>query len=184
MVHIALGIIILILLYFFYDDVKDITILALSIFALIGLLTDLLRMSSNRFNILLTKRLLPFLFSKNESEGINGATFFFFSSALCLLLFTKEIAITSVAILTLCDPTASITGRLFGKHKVGHKTIEGSLTFFIVAFILCIIYFPLWLAFVVAVVISIVELVSVRVDDNLAIPVVTGFLLTYLGGLF
>jgi len=140
-------------------------------------------MSSNTFNLTLTQKLLPFLFSSDEKEGINGATFFFFSSALCVLMFTKEIALTSIAILTFCDPTASIVGRFIGKHKIGHKTVEGSLTFFIIALILCIIYFPIWLSLIVAIIISIVELISVRVDDNLAIPVITGFLLTYIGGL-
>lgn len=180
-VHIIIGIAVLIVLMFYHTDTKEYLVIILSSISLIGLIVDLLRMVFHKFNYLLTEKLLPFLFTSNEADGINSATFFFFSAALCTLLFERNIAITSIAILTFADSMASIIGTHFGKRKVGIKTLEGTITFFTIALIICLLYFPLWKSIIVALILSIVELTSVKIDDNLAIPIITGFILTLIG---
>ncbi len=179
--HILIGTMIVVSLLCFYESYKLILIAGLGIIAFFGLIIDFLRMFSDSFNIFLTNKLLPFVFYSDEKKGINSATFFFFSASFSILFFDKINAIIAISILTYADSLASIIGYKFGKIKIGNKSLEGGLVFFFISISLCLFYVTFWKSIIIAFLITLIELTSVKVDDNLSIPIITGFLLNILG---
>lgn len=180
LIHIISGLLIVYLLYFFDEELKLYLIIGLGVIALLGLIIDFFRMLNSNFNSLFTKKLFSYLFTTYKFDGINSATFFFMASSMCIFFFDKDIAITSILILSLADPTASIVGKVFGKIKIGNKSLIGSLSFFIISFIICIISFDFTTSIITAIIITIVELVTLHTDDNITIPLISGFLLSII----
>lgn len=119
-----------------------------------------------------------------QTKTLNGATYMLISATLCVLIFPKFLVITSFAILIISDASAALVGRSFGKHKLiwratSHKTLEGSIAFFLSAIV--VIFFTPKLAglpgeYLIgiggAVVGTVAEIISFGViDDNIAVPV-------------
>jgi len=109
---------------------------------------------------------------------------------LTLLSFPKVVALCAIFTLAIADPMSAIVGIRFGKRKImQRKSLEGSLAFFISTFLILITVFSgLYqndiiiisaLGFIVASVMTGLELIPVRIDDNLTIPIATG-LMTWL----
>jgi dolichol kinase len=96
-------------------------------------------------------------------------------------LFDEGIASPALMIMILSDPIASVIGIIFGKFKlVGEKTLEGSITFFIITAIVLISFkFTSFQVILVALGATLIELFSkeVNIDDNLLIPLVSAGLL-------
>jgi len=64
----------------------------------------------------------------HEAGGdFTGATYILFSSACTIALFDKPIAIAALAFIIVGDTLAALVGRLYGRHRFGRKSIEGSL---------------------------------------------------------
>ena len=86
----------------------------------------------------------------------------------------------------MADPAASIAGKAWGKTKIYRdKSLEGSLGFFVTAFVTLIIFFTVisagysaWAiaitSLAVAVFTTLAELFAGRIEDNFSIPVVGG----------
>lgn len=138
-----------------------------------------------RFKIPKFKKLFKGIFGKmlknEEEERITGATWLMLSFTLCILIFKKEIAILSLLFMTISDTIASIGGKLFGRHKIMNKTLEGSILFLVSAFIITIffkinIHLKLFSSFAG----TIAEIIPSPLDDNLFVPLVVGGLLEIL----
>lgn len=117
----------------------------------------------------------------------SGSVYVLFAALLSTLLFSKEIAIISLTVMLVSDTCAAIFGRLFGSRKLyGHKSLEGTTVFFISALYIMIAYnhlFPTSYAGIIACTLAtLCELFEskLKIDDNLSIPLVIGFVLTYL----
>jgi len=116
-----------------------------------------------------------------EKEGFTGASYIISTDVLVILLFAKPVAICAMAFIALGDSAAAMVGRRWGFHKYGNKSVEGSLGFFIassgagIAF--HFIYpgqLPLIVSIAGAFVATIVEAMSVRSDDNMTVPTISG----------
>jgi dolichol kinase len=105
---------------------------------------------------------------------------------LTLLSFPKPIALVAISILALADPLAAIVGILYGKtHWVKEKTLEGSVTFFSVALLTSFAILlnttpnPWWtvlaVSFLLSIAITAFEMLPLKLDDNLTIPLFVGF---------
>ena len=114
---------------------------------------------------------------------------------LTILSFPKFIAIAAIYTLAFADPLSAIVGIKFGKHQfVKGKSIEGSTAFFITTFVVVIgVFFFTFgdmnglfilLAFLVALFTSLFEMIPIRLDDNLTIPLFTASLFWILCALF
>ena len=151
-------------------------------FALLFPLLDYIR----RYALFLKKiyyYLFGFVTRKHEENAFSGATWVFIGSAVTLLLFDEKIAIISLLIMSLADSAAAIIGIKFGKTKLFNKSLEGSCAFFLVsASILLIITDINYInIFFIAFISTLSELlISVRLNDNLYIPIITGLLLSIL----
>ncbi len=106
---------------------------------------------------------------------------------LTLLSFPKPIALIAILTLAIADPLSAIIGILYGKHHffVREKTLEGSVAFLSVT-LLCsfAILFnatlaPWWLVLTVSILLSVAvtafEMLPLKLDDNLTIPLFVGF---------
>jgi dolichol kinase len=122
----------------------------------------------------------------HEQRGdFTGASYILLSSCITIGLYAKPIAIASLAFIIVGDSFAAVIGRKWGKHRFGRKSIEGSLSclFGCVLVALCGPYFnlPIFpIALAGAVLATIVEALSSKIDDNISVPLLTGLGMTLL----
>lgn len=114
---------------------------------------------------------------------------------LSILTFPKPYALIAIYTLAIADPLSAIIGIRFGKHRiVSHKTLEGSGAFFVATFFICffILYSGetdfFWVTVgtssLIALLASIFEMLPIKLDDNLTIPLVVGFMAWICASLF
>ena len=111
-----------------------------------------------------------------------------YASALALLSLTHSelVGFVAVTALGLGDPIAALVGRRWGKHRiVNGRSLEGSTAFVVASVLGCLLVFtfllpsiPFGAALTIAVLASltgaVVEMLCRKVDDNFAIPLVSG----------
>jgi len=123
-----------------------------------------------------------------ESAGVP----YIMALLLTILTFPKPIALCAILTLAISDPLSAIIGIKYGRHKwAAGKSIEGSAAFFISSFVISLsvllhfteVYWGwvLLLSLSSSIIISAFELIPLRVDDNLTIPLFTAFALWILG---
>ena len=116
-----------------------------------------------------------------ERNNLTSASYVFLSLLITVSLFDEGIASAALMIMILSDPIASVIGIIFGTFiLVGEKTLEGSITFFIITAIVLISFkFTSFQVILVALGATLIELFSkeVNIDDNLLIPLVSAGLL-------
>ncbi|MBU1020823.1 MAG: hypothetical protein KJ847_06360 [Firmicutes bacterium] len=124
----------------------------------------------------------------------NLGTVYFPISLLILVILTfgvlEQPFIGAVGILVMGygDGLAAVIGTKYGKHKIAFgKSIEGSLTMFLASFAVAITILlisgvpnPYLIALGVAVIASIIELVTPKGLDNLSVPLITSLALYIL----
>ncbi|MBD3315950.1 MAG: hypothetical protein GF344_09200 [Chitinivibrionales bacterium] len=154
----------------------------------------------------LYNRLFGSMLRKEEARSMTGATYIVVASLLCSILFIKQPEISAIVLSTFIwgDGVAAIVGQSVGRIRIGKKSLEGSVA----CFALCILAFlfifprvpgllepwggsvPLSLALIASFTITVLELAPLRltprfaVNDNLLVPVVTGFVIRYLTPFF
>lgn len=124
-------------------------------------------------------------------KRLNGATYVLLSAILCVLVFPKIITVTAFAILIISDSLAALVGRKFGKRPFFNKTVEGTLAFFLSATVVVLLAPKLTnqlgeyiIGIVGGAVGAFVEAVSIKIDDNLTIPVSIGLTMWLLYEMF
>ncbi|MCF8259231.1 MAG: SEC59/DGK1/VTE5 family protein [Melioribacteraceae bacterium] len=144
----------------------------------------------------LFNRLFGSLLREHEKDTIkknlSGASYVFLGVLITVIIFPKPFAILAIASLILCDLAAALVGRRFGKTKFLAKSLEGTLTFFIVGLVLVFLTpnvttYPveyLFAAIAIAVG-ALSENISYGfLDDNFAIPLSIGGTLWVLFTIF
>ena len=132
---------------------------------------ELLRMNVEPF-----KRFFKLIFSavvrEAEDHTITGATTVFIAGFLTVLIFERPVAIFAMLILSLADATAALIGRKWGNHSLFEKTVEGTMTFLIVALALAFLLPDLPRAGAVAAagIATVAEVLPSPIDDNLIVP--------------
>jgi len=118
-----------------------------------------------------------------EEEKIPGR-----GSLLAMKLFSIDIALASIAILTFSDSSSCLIGKYCGNTKIiGRKNIEGMIFGFLIGTIVALFFISFPEAFLAAAGSMIIEYVEVKVsdkniDDNLLIPLVSGTIIYFLRG--
>jgi dolichol kinase len=92
---------------------------------------------------------------------------------LALILFPRNIAYASIAILAIGDPTAAYLGGKFGQRRVGSRSWEGFVAGTCAAFIPTIFFISPILGAIGSVVGMLLELTGI-LNDNLTIPLGSG----------
>ncbi len=118
-----------------------------------------------------------FLFRDKERACIGGHVFFVIGSLIAIGVYSKEVAITSILLITFGDMAASLVGITLGKTyiKDTNKSLEGSAAEFFTDLVIgSVILKNLPVAFVMAFVATLTETFLSGIDDNLSIPVFAG----------
>ena len=111
------------------------------------------------------------LASPREAGQAASSTWYVCGVVLVYAFFPSRIAVPAIVVLALADPMASIVGRLWGRRRVGNGTVLGSLVFLLVAFTVLSVFFGPTSAVAPALVVTCVEVVPWRLDDNLTVVV-------------
>lgn len=173
--------------YYFIERNPLLIILTTAFAAMV--IIDILRMRSEFVRKVYGKFLGDILRPhENKSERIyfTGGTYIILAFLLCILIFEKNIAILSMLIIVFCDSAAAIAGKVFGKHHIGNKTMEGSISFFLTGVILFFVVIkPDNIVLIISGIISLMlitvfELLPVKIDDNLSVPLMFGILFSLL----
>ena len=122
---------------------------------------------------------------KYERSDFTGATYLMVSSMICISLFPKDIAFISLSFLAIGDTLAAIVGISLGKRKLpnSEKSVEGSLACFIGTFVFAMFflnpqtYFVPLVGLAGAIGATIAESSRIAIDDNVKIPVFSGFIM-------
>ncbi len=170
------------IIYYYIE--RDLALAILVPITLAFLTVDLLRYY-HKPTAQLFYTIFGFMLRKHEldenSKRLNGATNVLIAASLCVIIFPKLIVLTAFPILIISDSVAALFGRRFGKRKFLQKSVEGSTAFFIFALIV-IAFTPkingsideYLIGAVAALVGTIVEAGSWKIDDNLSIPLSVG----------
>lgn len=123
------------------------------------------------------------MFRTHESERLSGATYMLVSALIALLIMPQPVFIIAFLIVIISDTLAALIGIKYGTRVFMGKTLEGSAAFFISALVISIslgFVFNLEILPLIACCIcaTIAEFYSskIRVNDNLLVPIVFGFI--------
>jgi len=103
--------------------------------------------------------------------------------ALTIYLFDFKIYTPAVLIVSISDSLSALVGKRFGKVYIlgmKNKTLQGTIAFFISAFLILITMYPLSVALITAIFASLIELLPYPILDNLLIPLGTAFFLHFV----
>ncbi len=152
------------------------------------------RRVSARVNALLM-RLFARVAHPHERWRVNSATWYTTSLLVLALFAPARAALLGVVVLSVSDPIAALVGRRFGRHSIrAGRSVEGSFAFVLsgalAGLAVLTAFHPelglgpaLVLASASALVGAAVELLSIRVDDNVSIPVCVAAVAALLGRL-
>ncbi len=161
------------------------TVLVFTLPLFLGLLSvDLLRHFHPGVASFFRKYFFGKVLREEEKPTLMGSTYFLFSTLLVILLFPKSIAIASLLILILADTSAALVGKGIGKVSIFGKTLEGSSAFLLCSLLIVWVYPNLdrFAGSLAALGATCIEILPIRVDDNLTIPLVAGGILFFCGG--
>lgn len=117
-----------------------------------------------------------------EEYRIYGVVFFLSSTIIALAVFDTPIALAALLMTTFGDMSAAIVGKKYGTTILfRNKTVVGFVTALITNLIVAVIisllfsiniYIPIIMAFTA----TIIETLTDEMDDNLVVPIITGFI--------
>ena len=124
------------------------------------------------------KKYLHFMMRNSEKEGeITGATWVFAGSLFTIMLIPKPFCIVALFFLAVGDTFAALVGMNYPFLKIGRKTLSGSVACFISCCIIGLLFSHslntstiMFGAFIA----TLTELSSMKINDNLSIPIFSG----------
>ena len=161
-------------------------IAALAVLAGGGLALDLLRFRVSWVNREFLRR-LALLLKQDEGHRINGATYVVVGALFAFLLYGPEVAAPALLFMSVGDPAAALVGRRVPGPRLFGKSPGGTAAFLAVSLVVVAVLVGAgandyhWGLLVGAAVAAIVELLPVPPDDNLAIPLIGGASMHFLG---
>jgi dolichol kinase len=190
--HVSVGLIVIIVYYSTPYSSKDWAELNLFI-ALTAFAGEWVRLRVPKINYYVTSLMGPFM-RESERNDYSGFPYYALGCSLSMFFFEEKIALLSILFLIFADPICSLIGVLYGKNKlIGQKSFQGAIAGFIVCTIVAMVYGIIFKGYSSNLLIFSVlsgfigataELCSVWIDDNLTIPVVSGFGMTILNVLY
>jgi len=110
--------------------------------------------------------------------------FFAFGILFTLLLFPSPASSAAIAVFAFGDSTASIFGKMLGRTALPlnkGKTLEGAFIGFLFAFLAATFFVNPIRALIGAALAMVMESLPLPLNDNLVVPIMTGFALTLAG---
>jgi glycerol-3-phosphate acyltransferase PlsY len=169
-------------IFFYLIFTQIVALLIIGIVAIVFIALDITRFLHKQTNELLTVKIKS-IFRKNEAKKFSSMTIFLVATFISILLFEKTIAITALTFLIFGDIFSKIFGLAFGRHKIFHKTLEGTLAYFgcvlICGFVLYnILEINLYILLIGGIAAPLVELFSFQLNDNFTVSLISGSVMT------
>jgi dolichol kinase len=157
-----------------------VAIVGVSISAIVSIIIDLSRFNNWKLWHWLSSILGPIIREHEVKGGFTGASYILFTSAVSIALFPKEIAIAAITFIIIGDIAAALVGRKWGRHRlIGKKSLEGSsaclVSLILVSFLIPGLTTLAGIAGALAA--TLAEAFSMKIDDNLAVPLVSGLVM-------
>jgi dolichol kinase len=129
---------------------------------------------------------IPFfylMYREHEADRLGGHIYFALGSIAVISLFNKEIAYAAVLMTTFGDMAAALIGKFYGKRRIfreifkNDKSLEGSVSEFITDLVVGLVITgnPI-VSLVMAFSATLTETAVNKIDDNLVVPIFSGFL--------
>jgi len=111
-----------------------------------------------------------------------GAIYYILGCFTVIGLFPPDIASAAILVLAAGDSFSTLIGKNFGKHRMGSKSIEGTLAGIITGFLGALVFVPALTAFLGAFVAMLAEALDIKlfnkvVDDNILVSVVAAIVM-------
>lgn len=154
--------------------------------ALLMILIDLSRLRRWRFWTGFAGRIgSPVIRGHEKSGDFTGATYILIAFCCTIALYDKPIAVAALSFTIVGDTLAALIGRRFGRLRFGRKSLEGSLACLagcgLVAWIVPGLLFYVGISG--AIVATIAETMTLGIDDNVTMPVLSGLFMTLIAKL-
>ena len=169
--------------YFLRLDKADMLAIMVPV-ALLMVLLDISRLRNWAiYRSFIGRMVTPMIRDHEHAGDFSGATYILLSVCLTVALYSKPIAIAALAFIIVGDVLAALIGRKFGRHRFGRKSVEGSLACLVGTLVVASLAPGIALSVGVfgAVVATITEAASSRIDDNISVPIISGLAMTLLG---
>jgi glycerol-3-phosphate acyltransferase PlsY len=133
----------------------------------------------------LIMRWLP-IFKEKEANSVTGATFMLVAALVAFALLNREVAVLGFLFLAVGDPAAALVGTRARRGRIFGKSVAGTAAFAVTASVAgsLVAIHPVvsltWWLYAGAVVAAVTELLPLRVDDNVSIPLVSGAAMTLM----
>ncbi len=165
--------------YLFMD--KFLMLLLVGVLTAVAITVELVKWLSPRFREFFFRLFTPVLRTHERQGELTGATYYLISVLLCILFFDKHLAVVCIFFMVLGDMSAALVGKMWGKTKlIGPKSLEGSVACFIVCTAIALVKFHPVVGIIGALVATFVELIPLRIDDNLTVPLISGAVMHFL----
>ena len=130
------------------------------------------------------EKYLFFMMRSFEKQGsLTGSTWVFVGALITIILVPQPFSLLALFFLAFGDTLAALVGMRFPFIKIGNKTLSGSLACFIMCLYVGLIFdfeISSEIILIGAFTATIVELISIKINDNILIPVFSGCAM-YLG---
>lgn len=127
------------------------------------------------------KKFFNFMLRKNELKGsITGATWLIIGNLITVYLYPIYIAVPALIFLSIGDSFAALFGKKIPKLKIGSKSIIGTLAGIFSSLPIALLVnqaLPTHVLVIGAVTAMLVELLPLPLNDNLTIPILSGFIM-------
>jgi dolichol kinase len=164
--------------YYFIGN--PLSIIILGIAAVTAILIDVARLRRWQSWQPVIELLRPIIRRHEVAGGFTGASYILTTAVIVILIFDKSVAIAALVFVIIGDAAAAIIGRMIGRHRlIGKKTIEGSLAClgFLIGVSILIPGMPAVPGILGAITATLAEAFSGRIDDNLAVPLLSGLVM-------
>ncbi len=172
-IHLATG-----LVPFFLEHMRTLVLYGLASVLVIYCIAETLRIRGK--NIFFVSSLTEVAARKrDENRFVLGPVTLAVGVLLSALLFDEKSSGIAIYALAFGDGLASLAGKLYGRHYIpfgGGKTVEGSVTCFIAIFLSTFFVTQNgFIAIVLALLGTLIEVLPIKDFDNIIIPLVLGF---------
>jgi dolichol kinase len=156
---------------------RALVIYAMLFFIVLGL--DIIRLTVPAVNNFMYARLTSFI-RTNEAHKLTGTAPYILGIGLSLYFFSQPVATTAICYLVFGDVAATTIGERYGRRKIGNKSLEGTASFVVASLsaggVLLLIGSGTnpWVMVLGSLAAAGAELLTLPVNDNLVIPMVSG----------
>jgi dolichol kinase len=152
----------------------------------VAVVLDVARIHERRFGGWF-RRFFGGLIREHERFNLLGSTYLLIAALLALEILPRPLAATALGFTVLGDGFAALAGRAYGRTRFFGKSLEGyaaGLTACLVwaAYVAVTGQVPWAIAVTGAIVASLVEILPIPLDDNLAVTLAAGYAMKILAG--